>query len=194
MTEPSQDALIDYAPSQEEEVARLTEQVAKLKTERGILQESPELAEFKKAETKAKKITKTVESLGEKIEKAEKDLRRLLAIKIEEPTENGFYMLTTSSQWRKEISIEEKLFIRVFEDWLDPDNNDWFRNVRWNRNKDFSSFLGIDEDTISATFVKIENLNEMPDELKVESVSGFGSTGSDTDEVESEIEEEEGME
>ena len=175
-TEPT---LLDYTPTKEEDIARLTEQVTRLKGECETLKESPALVEYKKAETKAKKITKTIESLGEKIDKAEKELRKLNAIKIDEPTENGFYMLTTKSQWRKEISINEQLFIRVFGDWLDPNNNDWFRNERWNRNKDFSNFLGIDEDTISATFIKIENLDEMPAELKVELIRDLGASDSD---------------
>ena len=183
MNTATQETMMDYTPTQEEEIARLTEQVARLKGECETLKESPALVEYKKAETKAKKITKTIESLGEKIDKAEKELRKLNAIKIDEPTENGFYMLTTKSQWRKEISINEQLFIRVFGDWLEPDGANWFRNDRWGRDKDFSNFLGIDEDTISATFAKIENLDEMPAELKVDSIRGFRTTGSD-DEIE----------
>ena len=184
----TQDALLDYQPTEDEEKSRLTQLVAKLTAEREALQESPALTEFKKAETKAKKVASQVESLGEKIAKAEKELRKLDAIKIEEPTENGFYMLTMKSVWighKKEAQtqIVEQLYIRVFGDWLDADNGGWFHNQRWNRNKDFSGWLGIDEDTISATFTRIENLDEMPVELKEEPIS-YGSDDSDDDEAE----------
>ncbi len=169
-----QETLLDYTPTQEEEIARLNGLLAKYTAELEVVTGSPILVEFKAVEKKAKKVAKEVESLGEKIAKTEKELRKLQAIKIEEPTENGFYILTTSSEYHKEISISEQLYIRVFGDWLEAENGGWFKNNRWRRTEDFSSWLGIDEDTLSATFIKIENLDEMPAELKEEPMQHFG--------------------
>ena len=184
----NQDALLDYTPTKEEELARLTELVTRLTSEREALKEAPELDTFAIAEKKAKKVLKQVENLEEKIAKAEKDLCKLNAITLEEPTENGFYMLTMKSEWKKQISISEQLYIRVFGDWLSAEDGGWYRNQRWNRHNNFSGWLGIDEDTISATFTRIENLDEMPAELKEEPFQVFGATESD-DETDTEDDE-----
>ena len=183
-----QETLIDYQPTKEEELTRLTELVAKLTSEREALKEAPELDAFAIAEKKANKVLKQVQSLDEKIAKVEKELRKLNAISIEEPTENGFYLLTMSSVWighKKEVQtqIVEQLYIRVFGDWINAEDGGWYRNQRWNRHDDFSGWLAIDDDTVSATFVKIENLDEMPAELKQEQ-NNFMALTADDDEVE----------
>lgn len=189
-----QETLIDYQPTKEEELTRLTELVAKLTSEREALKEAPELDAFAIAEKKANKVLKQVGSLDEKIVKVEKELRKLNAISIEEPTENGFYLLTMSSVWighKKEVQtqIVEQLYIRVFGDWINAEDGGWYRNQRWNRHDDFSGWLGIDDDTVSATFVKIENLDEMPPELKEESIRYGSNNPNDSDDEEAEDDE-----
>ena len=172
MSKP-QDALFDYTPSQEEEIVRL-KKIAQANTARiESLMNDPVIEKFKVTAKALDKQMKELDKLREANRKIEDALLEVNLVVLDEPTEDGFYILTRSDKRTygdRAIFTSKALFLKAMGHWFDLSNgaSTVDSGSRWERTSAFEDLLDIDLHTIEATMIKVEDTTTYPAEALVE--------------------------
>lgn len=184
-----QETLLDYTPTQEEEVARLTK-LAEAHTERmRILLDDPVIAELGEVTKRFDKVIneyiKAKESAKKLSAQIEKDKKKSIAPVIAEPTEDGFYILTETVLWQGNISTNRRLYLKKFGTWFDLDEggNSEHLGMEYGRAQTFADFINVDNDSIEASLIRYDG-DTFPRELLTKTDPGYDDTT--PDEVEDE--------
>lgn len=161
-TEPT---LLDYTPSQDEEIARLKKLAETRNAQVEAIMNDPVFAQ---AEAHVKEINtkmKTLEKIRAELNKITTQLEQVNALSIEEPVEEGLYILTQKEiGYRRDggIRTRKSLLLKVMGEWFDlSEGNNSLPN--WNGKAiTFDDFLAIDPDVIEVTLVKYEATSKWP--------------------------------
>ena len=192
-----QDTLLDYTPSQEEEVARLKKLAAENTARIESLMSDPVISEFQSAAKKLDKKMKEIEKLRSENNKVNEELLQINLPTVEEPTEDGYYIYSKSEKahsWQREVSIlktNRSLFLKAMGYWFDLSNgaNNSPQSDSWHNT--FEDLLDIDRDTIEASITKLEDVSKFPTDLlgqiegdyeKTGEEDAFGGSPEDSDE------------
>ena len=178
-----QDTLLDYTPSQEEEVARLKKLAAENSLRIESLMSDPVISEFQSAAKKLDKKMKEIEKLRSENNKVNEELLQINLPVVEEPTEDGYYIYSKSEKahsWQRKVSIlktNRSLFLKAMGYWFDLSNgaNNSPQSDSWHNT--FEDLLDIDRDTIEASITKLEDVSKFPTDLLGEIEGDYEKTG-----------------
>ena len=179
----TQDALLDYTPSQEEEVARLKKLAAENTLRIESLMSDPVISEFQSAAKKLDKKMKEIEKLRSENNNVNEELLQINLPTVEEPTEDGYYIYSKSEKahsWQRKVSIlktNRSLFLKAMGYWFDLSNgaNTSPQSDSWHNT--FEDLLDIDRDTIEASITKLEDVSKFPTDLLGEIEGDYEKTG-----------------
>lgn len=153
-----QDSLLEYTPTQTEEIERLMKLAAEKNARVEALVNEPV---FIKAKENAKLLDKKIKE----IEKLRSDLRNIAVqvaildlVKVEEPTEDGYYIFTKKDTGYRggSLRVSKCLLLKGLGEWfnLSEEGNTL---PGWNgKHTSFNDFLDIDGDCIEATIQRFE--------------------------------------
>ena len=178
-----QDTLLDYTPSQEEEVARLKKLAAENTARIESLMSDPVISEFQSAAKKLDKKMKEIEKLRSENNKVNEELLQINLPTVEEPTEDGYYIYSKSEKahsWQRKVSIlktNRSLFLKAMGYWFDLSNgaNNSPQSDSWHNT--FEDLLDIDRDTIEASITKLEDVSKFPTDLLGQIEGDYEKTG-----------------
>lgn len=175
-TNPTPPTLLDYSPSQAEEVARLTRKAQEQNARIEAILADPAIKELGTNAQRIRKLLKDYSGATEAYDKLTKSIRKLTRIEIVEPAENGFYILTTSEMWRDEVKIEKTFVLKAFGSWfnLEEGGNTLNLGMKYGRAESFTEFFNIGEDTIEATLTRVPDQSVFPAQLLADEVEATG--------------------
>lgn len=168
MTAPAQSTLLDYTPSQGEEVARLTKLAEQRNAQIDALLSDPVFAQ---AEANARLIDKKIkemEKIRNDLTKITHQLTEVNLVQVDEPSENGLYILAKAERGYRRggsIKIRRTLLLKAMGEWFDLiDGGNSLPNYN-GKVITFAEFLDIDGGTIGVTLTKLEDESRYPHEL-----------------------------
>lgn len=170
MTATGQETLLDYTPTQEEEVARLTKLAEEQTARVEALFSDPAIqqaeASLKLLEKKIKELMKLRESLKD----ITSELTVVVLPELDEPKENGFYILTKSEKgYKGQIRTTRDLLLKAMGEWFDLGNNgNTVSNSYLNRSQTFHEFLEIDQRVVEIKIERLEDESVYPHKLLAE--------------------------
>lgn len=167
MTTP-QETLLDYTPSQEEEIARLRKLAETQALQMQAILDDPSLKQFEAIQKIVAKRFSEYAKLKESHKKITQELRVVIAPTLEQPTEDGFYILKSVSEgYSNSIYTRRTLLQKTMGTWFNMEDGECFAHMNWRRGnaKSFEAFCGIDEDTIEVTLERLADQSRYPKEL-----------------------------
>ena len=171
----AQETLIDYRPTQEEEITRLKKKAADNTARIEMLMSDPTIAEFQRAAKNFDKKMKEIEKLRSENNKIDSQIAEIFRVVLDEPTEDGYYIFSkteTNRRWkhgsnREVIRTDKALFLKAMGYWFDLSggNSTAPSNEGYLSTDSFEELIGLDNDTIEATITKLEEVSVYPAEL-----------------------------
>lgn len=165
MIEPT---LLDYTPTQSEEIERLTKLAAEKNTRAELLLADPVFIE---AASNAKAIDKKIKEILKSRDEVKKILGELRVINrptLAEPTEDGYYILTTSSFGygrSTQVSTSKALLLKALGEWFDLSEGESTVARYSGASETFDEFIDIDDRTVELTITRLEDVSKWPSEL-----------------------------
>ena len=180
----TQETMMDYTPTQEEEIARVKKLAAEKSAQMEAMLADPVIAQFEANQKTMEKKLKDYLKLKEELGKISTKLREINRPVIDEPERDGFYVYTNAHLgWGRnmEVSIDKSLLFKAMGHWWDLTNG--ISTVDRDRKPNFEEFIDIDDKTIEVSLVWLEDQTTYP----AEALSDKGTTES-SDEAEDEDE------
>lgn len=170
---------------QNQEIARLTGLAAEKDAEIAALLSDPAIqqatASLKELDKKMKKLLDLRQSLSD----ITTELTSVVLPVLDEPTENGFYILTkTVKGYKGQIGTSRDLLLKALGEWFDLGNNgNTVDNSYTNRSQTFAEFIDIDKGIIEIKIERLVDESTYPHELLKETkVNGTSKLGEEEDE------------
>ena len=180
----AQDTLLDYTPSQEEEVARLKKLAAENTLRIESLMSDPVISEFQSAAKKFDKKMKEIEKLRSENNKVNEELLQINLPTVEEPTEDGYYIFTKSESrhsYQRAVRLvrsDRSLYLKAMGHWFDlSGGRSTAPGDNFSRSDTFEDLIDIDRDTIEASITKLEDVSKFPADKLGEIEGDYEKTG-----------------
>lgn len=157
--------MMDYAPTREEEIARVKKLAAEKSAQMEALLADPVISQFEANQKTMEKKLKDYLKLKEDLEKISTKLREINRPVIDEPEQDGFYIYTNAHLgWGRnmEVSIDKSLLLKAMGHWWDLTNG--ISTVDRERKPNFEEFIDIDDKTIEVSLVWLEDQATYPAE------------------------------
>ena len=165
----NQETLLDYTPTQAEEIARLQKKADEQNARYEALENDPV---FLQAEVNFKAISKKINEMAkvrDELQKITHQLTKVALITLEEPIEEGLYIFTKAERGYSrdgKIRMSRSLLLKAMGEWFNLSDHGSNTLPGWNsKATPFNDFLDIDGDTIEVTLTKYEDTSRYPHEL-----------------------------
>ena len=153
-----QDSLLEYTPTEAEEIERLMKLAADKNARVEAIINEPVFIQAKENAKLLDKKIKEIEKLRNDLTKISKEIAVLDLVKVEEPTEDGYYIFIKKETGYRDgsLRVSKCLLLKGLGEWfnLSEDGNTL---PNWNGKRiPFSDFLDIDSDCIEATIERFD--------------------------------------
>lgn len=171
-----QEPLLDYTPSQAEEIARLTKLAEQRNARVEAILSDPV---FQQAETNAAALDKKIKEISKIRDDLKKIAHEMCVATVpvlEEPTEDGIYIFSKKEMTHSgKIEISGRLYLKALGTWFDlKDGGDKENHTGYSWHaQTFAEFLDIDSDAIEVSITRYEGTT-YPAQLLADEVEATG--------------------